>query len=163
MDVKLLRELRDADGCGFVGEMVEAAEEEQILASGQASVEAVVGSGMITETSADGSRLLRSIVTGDACSAAGRQKKSSQDAQERGFAGAVGAEQGQRFAVADFKRDTRKGHGGGLFERLDKGAPTAACGRKGLVKRIDSDGGRKHLETYNLSVLGKQSNNRVRG
>ncbi len=162
-ELKLFRELGDAEARGAIGKVVEAPEEEQILASRKASVEAVVRAGMITEEAADGAGLARGIVTGDARGAAGREEKGGHDAQERGFAGAVGAEQGQRFAVAHFKGDAREGHGGGLLERLHESTPTAARRREGLVERIDGDGGWRHPETYNLSSPRKQSGNRGRG
>jgi len=75
-------------------EVIEAAEEEQVFAPGQAGIEAVVRSGVVAEDAADGARFARSVVAGHGCGAAGWQKKRSQDAQKRGLAGAVGAEEG---------------------------------------------------------------------
>jgi hypothetical protein len=69
-EMKLFRELVDADACSAVREMVEAAEEEQVLAPGQAGVETVVRAGVIAEKAADGGRLVRGMVTGHGGSAA---------------------------------------------------------------------------------------------
>lgn len=157
--VKLFGKLGDAQACRLPGEMVEAAEKEQILAAGEASVEAVVGAGMITEQAPNRARFARGVVARDAGDSAGRQKQGGQNAQKRGFAGPIGADQGQRFAVADFKRDAREGHSCRFFERLHKSAPAAARGRERLVESFDGNGARKHFQIYNLSVHRKQSDN----
>ena len=82
-EVKLFRELVDAEASSAGREMIEAAKEEQVFASGQAGIEAVVGSGMVAEHAADGARFAAGVVAGNVCGAAGGEKKSGDDTQKR--------------------------------------------------------------------------------
>jgi hypothetical protein len=71
-------------------------------------------------------------VTGEAGVAAGGKQKGGKNFQESGFTGAVGAKEGDGFAIVNGERDSRECGDGGLFERLKEGAP-AAAGRREIL------------------------------
>src|SRR5690349_19711399 len=100
--------------------MIEAAEEEEIFAGGQARVKALVGTGVVTERAADGTWSRHGVMAGDGGMAGGGKKKRGEDAEESGFAGAVCAEERDGFAVTQFERDILKSGASGLFKWLEK-------------------------------------------
>src|SRR5882762_8960038 len=124
--LELFGELRDALGRGGARKQIQLAEEEQVFARGKPRVEAVVRARMIAQAAADVARLVDGVVASDARTATGGHKKRCKNAEKRGFAGTVGAEQRQRFSFANFERHSRQRDGRGLFEWLENCAPTAA-------------------------------------
>lgn len=83
--------------------MIKASEKAQVLAPGEASVKARVAAGMVTELAANGARVENCVVARDLCAALGWQNERGENTQQGGFAGAIRAEQGQRFAGAHFE------------------------------------------------------------
>jgi len=145
-EFELPGELRDAIAGGGSGEMIEAAEEEEVFAGGEACVKALVRTGVVTERAADGTGRRDGVVSGDGGMAGGGKKKRGQDAEESGFAGAVCAEQSDGFAVAEFERDIYKSGESGLFKRLEKGTPAGAGRRKEFGEGLKRNRGIGHRE-----------------
>jgi len=149
--------LRDSLVRGGTRKQIQLAKEEQILARGKPCVEAVIRSCVITQAAADVARMLDGVVTRDACVATRGDKKRGDNPEERGLARAVGAEKGQRFSFTNFKRHSGERDGGGLFEWLEKSAPTTARRGERLRKGLDTDRGFGHQELYSLSNVRRQS------
>jgi hypothetical protein len=70
---KLAGQLADALPSRGTGKAVELAEEKEILASGEARIETVIGAGVIAELAADVSRLREGVVASHARAAGGRK------------------------------------------------------------------------------------------
>jgi hypothetical protein len=155
--MELFGEKRDALRGGRAGEMVEAAEEAKIVAARQARIESEVAPCMITELAANCARIEDSIVSGDLRAALRGEKKRGENAKQGGFAGAICAKQCQRFARAQFERDTAEGHHGRFFKRLEKRPPPTARGRKRFLKIFNAYCGFGHNKTYNVSAARRQS------
>ena len=145
-ELELRGELRDAVARGGSREMIEAAEEEEIFAGGEARIKALVGAGVVTERAADGTGRRDRVMSRDDGMAGGGQKKRGEYAEESGFAGAVCAEECDGFTVAEFERDILKSGESGLFEWLEKGAPAGASGRKEFGEGLKRDRGIGHRE-----------------
>src|SRR5437762_8326791 len=145
-EFELRGELRDAIARGRSGEMIEVAEEEEVFASGEARVKALVGAGVITERAANGTGRRDRVMPRDGGVARGGKKKRGEDAKESGFAGAVCAEQRDGFAVAEFERDILKSGESGLLKGLEKSAPAGAGGRKEFGEGLKRDRGIGHRE-----------------
>ena len=145
-EFELRGESRDAIARSGSGEMIEAAEEEEILAGGEARVKALVGTGMVTERAADGAGGRDGVMACDGGMAGGGKKKRGEDTKESGFAGAVCAEEREGFAVTEFERDILKSGESGLFKWLEKGAPAGAGGRKEFGEGLKRDRGIGHRE-----------------
>ncbi|SRR6266849_5877174 len=64
-DFELLREDRDSLRCGGVRKLIQAAEEEQVLTSGESRVKAVVRAGVVAQAAADVARMVNSVVSSD--------------------------------------------------------------------------------------------------
>lgn len=80
----------------------------------------------------------------DLRTALGGKEERGENPEKRGFASAVGAEQGQRFAGPHLERNSRERDNAGLLEGLQKGAPSAARGRKRLLELGDGNRGFGH-------------------
>src|SRR5580704_18924851 len=132
--------------------MVEAAEESQVFAAGEPRVEAEVAAGVVTELPANGTRFENGIVPRDLRVAVRRKKERGENPEERGFAGAVCPEQRQRFSWTYFERHPGEGDDRRPFERLQKGTPAAARGRKRLLEICNVNRGFRHDATYSVSV-----------
>jgi hypothetical protein len=78
--------------------MIESSEEAQILSAGEPGVETEVGPSMITNLTAHRGRVANCIMTRYDNLTGGRKEQGGQDAQQRGFARAIGSEQGNRLA-----------------------------------------------------------------
>jgi hypothetical protein len=137
--------------------MVEAAEEPKIFAARQARVEAEVAARMVTELTANCARIEHSVVSGDLRAALRGKKERGENAQQRGFPCAICAKQGQRFAGAQFERNTSEGRDRGPFKRLKKRPPTATRGWKRFLKIFNANRGFGHNKTYNVSAARRQS------
>ena len=133
------------------GKAIELAEEKEILASGEAGIEAVIGAGVIAELAADVPRMREGVVASDAGAAGGRKEQGGDNTQQRGLACAVGSEEGDGLAFADLQGHVRQRGNACFFKGLEESAPTAARGREGLVERFDGNGRWSHQETYNVS------------
>jgi hypothetical protein len=123
-EFELRSELSDAIAHGGCGKMIEAAEEEEIFASGEARVKALVRAGVVAERTANGARRSDGIMAGDGGGARGGEQERRKNTDERRFAGAVCAEKGDGFADVEFERDALQGGQRWSFERLQKSAPT---------------------------------------
>ena len=110
--------------------MVEASEEAQVFAACQARIEAEVAPCVVTELAANGAGIANSIVARDLCAALRGQKERRKNAEQRGFACAICAEQGESFARPHFERKSGESHDRWFFEWLQKGTPAAARGGK---------------------------------
>jgi hypothetical protein len=117
--MELLREKSDALSCCGFRKMIKATEKAQIFAAGKPSVEADVAAGVIAELASNGARIENGIVPGDLRPAAGGEKQRGENAEERGFARAVCAEQRQRFARTHFEGNSGESNDAGLFEWLE--------------------------------------------
>jgi hypothetical protein len=62
-DFELLREGGDSLGCGAVRKQIQAAEEEQVLTSGEARVKAVVRAGVVAQAAADIALMMNGVVS----------------------------------------------------------------------------------------------------
>ena len=87
------------------GQAIELAEEQEILASGEPWIQAMIGARVIAEVASYGARLGASVVAGHLGVTARGKQKGGDDAQKGGFSGAVGAEQRDGFALANFQGD----------------------------------------------------------
>ena len=117
--MELLREKSDAlRGRGF-RKMIKATEKAQIFVAGKPSVEADVAASVITELPANGAGSENGIVPRDLHAASGREQQRGENAEERGFARAVCAEQRQRFPGTHFERNPGESNNTGLFEWLE--------------------------------------------
>src|SRR6266403_1945697 len=90
-DFELLREGGDSLGCGGVRKLIQAAEEEQVLTSGESRVKAVVRAGVVAQTAADVARLVNGVVSCDTGMACRGHEERGKNSQERGLARPVGA------------------------------------------------------------------------
>ena len=107
---------------------------------------------MITELTANGAWVENGIVPCNLRAALSGQEQRGENAEQRGFAGAIRAEQRECFARTHFERDPREGHDTRLFERLEKGAPAAAGGGKRLFEVRNADRRFVHGEAYSVSM-----------
>ena len=117
--MEMLREKSGALCGGGFRKMIKATEEAQIFTARKPGVEANVATGMIADLAANGARLENGIVPGDLRAAAGGEKQRGENAEERGFARAVCAEQRQRFAGTHFEGKPGESNDAGLFEWLE--------------------------------------------
>ncbi len=154
---KLLGEMSDAMSCGGFRKMVEAAEEAQVLAAGKAGVEADIAAGVITKLAANGGRIENGIVARDLRAAVGGEQQRGENAEERGFARAICAQQRQRFAGTHFEGNPGESDDAGLFEWLEEGTPAAASGWEKLLEGCNVYRGFRHDETYSVSAARRQS------
>jgi hypothetical protein len=145
-EFELRGELGDAIARGGCGETIEAAEEEKIFSCGEARVEALVGTGVVAQRAADGAGRRDSIMTGDGGVTGSGEKERGENAEERGLAGAIRAEEGDGFGVAECEGDILEGGKRGAFERLEKGAPAGARGREEFGEGLERDGAIGHRE-----------------
>jgi len=145
-EFELRGELRDAIARSGSGEMIEAAEEEEVFAGGEASIKALIGTGVVAERAANGTGRRDRIMASDGGVAGGGKKKRGEDAEESGFAGTVCAEERDGFAVTEFERDILKSGESRLFKGLEKGAPAGAGGRKEFGEGLKRDRGIGHRE-----------------
>jgi len=145
-EFELRGELRYAIARDGSGEMIEAAEEEEVFAGGEARVKALVGTGVVTEGATDGTGRRDGVMSRDGGMAGGGKKKRGEDAEKSGFAGAVCAEERDGFAVAEFERDILKSGKSGLSKWLEKGAPAGAGGWKEFGEGLKRDRGIGHRE-----------------
>lgn len=155
--MKLFRETRDAFRGGGVRKMIEAAEEAQILAASKPSVEAEVAACMVTELAANGARVENGVVSRDFRAALGGQEQRGENPQQRGFTGAIRAQQCKRFAGTHFERNSGKGDDARLFEWLQKSPPAAACGGEEFFDGCNANRGLRHDGVYSVSVARRQS------
>jgi hypothetical protein len=128
--MELFREKRDALRSGGIRKVIEAAEEPQIFLAGKPGIEAEVTAGMIAKLATNGARVENGIVPRDLSATLRRKKQCGENTEERGFARAICTKQRQSFAGTHFERHPIQSDYGGLFERLQKGAPSAAGGGK---------------------------------
>jgi len=156
-EMELLYEKIDALRGGGFRKMIKATEEAQIFAASKPGVEADVAAGVIAELAANGARLEHGIVPGDLRAAAGGEKQRGENAEERGFARAVCAEQCQRFARTHFEGKPGESNDAGLFEWLEQGTQAGAGGRKKLLESCNTYRGFRHDETYSVSAARRQS------
>src|SRR2546430_6783466 len=105
-EFELRGELRDAIARGGSGEMIEAAEEEEIFACGEARVKALVGAGVVTERAANSTGRRDRMMSRDGGVAGAGKKKRGGDAEKSGFAGAACAAERDGFAASEVERDT---------------------------------------------------------
>jgi hypothetical protein len=137
--------------------MVKAAKESEVFAAGKSGVEADVAARVIAELAANGARIENGIVAGDLGAAGGGQQQRGENAEERGFTGAIRAKQGQGFAGTQFERNPCQSDDARFFERLEKSSPAAAGGRKKLLESGNAYRGFRHEETYSVSAARRQS------
>ena len=130
LEMKLFRELLDAPSSGRARKLVEAAEKSQILAAGQPRIEAHIAAGVVTELATYRAGIANGIVSSDLSAALGGKNQRGEDPEQSGLAGAIRAEQRQRFAGPHFERNSTESKHGGLFERLQERAPAASRGWK---------------------------------
>jgi len=123
-EFELRREVRQATAGGGCGEMIEAAKEKEVFASGKASVKALVRSRVVAEGTANSAGRSDGVMAGDGGGAGRGEQERRENAEKGGFAGAVCAEQCEGFAGVKFERDALEGGERWLFEWLEKGAPT---------------------------------------
>ena len=139
-------ELSDACGCRGGRHSIEAAEKKEVLASAEARVKAEIAAGVKSEIAAHSGGIARDVVTRDPREAIRRQEESSQDTEQRGFAGAVCAKQSHGFAGRGFQRDAGERRDRGFLKGLEQCAPAAARGRKGFLEGVDENGRLGHGE-----------------
>ena len=154
---KSFRESRDSGVQIRVREVVQTAKETEIFASGETRIETEVRAGVIAEVAADFRGFACGIKTGDNCGAAGGQQQRGQDAEKRGFASAIGAEQSYGLALLDLESDAEQGRSSGRGKRLSKGAPATMNGREPFFERINGDGRVGHSAVYSVSMERIQS------
>ena len=85
------------------GQAIELAEEQEILASGEPWIQAMIGARVIAEVAPDGARLGASVVAGHLGLTARGKQKGGDNAQQGRFSGTVGAKQRDGFALANFQ------------------------------------------------------------
>ena len=139
-----------------IGEMIQTAEETQVFAAREARVEAQVGTRVVAQLAADRSGLADAIESGNHGGAARGQEKCGENAKQRGFSGAVGAEESYRFAWFDPQGNPTKRRGARGGKRLQEGAPATVGEWKEFFQGIDSDRGIGHSRVYNVSGERKQ-------
>src|SRR5262249_31417764 len=113
------------------------------------------GASVIAELSGFRARMSDDVVSRDASFAPSRKEERGNDAEKRGLPRAVRAKQGNGFAFADLQVDVRQRIHRRLLERLQIGAPTAACRRKGFAQRFDRYRGASHHATYSVTGVCK--------
>ena len=156
-DFELLREGGDSLGCGGVRKQIQAAEEEQVLTSGEARVKAVVRAGVVAQAAADIARMVNGVVSTDTGMACRGHEERGKNPQERGLARSVGPEKCERFADADFKGQAGERHDRRFFEWLKECAPTTAGRRKQFSQRFNPDCRFGHRKPYSVSFVRRQS------
>ena len=136
--------------------MVQVTKKPQVFAPCKAGVEALVGTCMVAEMAPDCSRITDGIKSGDKrCSARG-EEQCGENPQQRGFTGAVGAEQGDRFAGFNAQRDPAERRQGRSGKWLQKSAPAAENWGEGFFQRIDGNSVFRHSRVYSVSPERKQ-------
>lgn len=129
-EIKLLRELLNAPAGGRARELIEAAEKAQILSTGEPRVKTHIAAGVIAELTSYRAGIANGIVSSDLGATFGGKNQRGEDPEQSGLAGAIRAEQRQRFPGPHFERNPTESKHGGLFERLQERAPAASRGRK---------------------------------
>jgi hypothetical protein len=145
-EFELRGELRDAITRRGYGDVIEAAEEEEIFAGGEARIEALVGAGVIAERAAYCAGRRDGVMPGNGGAARGREEERGENTEERGFAGTVRAEKGDGFAGAEFEGYILHGGERGAFEWLEKCAQAGTRGRKEFGEGLERDGAIGHRE-----------------
>jgi hypothetical protein len=158
--VKSVRKLVGAIVRFAMRELVQLAEEAEILPGGEARIEALVASRVEAQLAANRAWVFGSVVAGDDGLSTGGQQESGEDAKECGLAGAVGAEQSDGFPLFDFERNATDGGASGAFERLQERANAGARRRVILFDGFEDNGGGRrgwrHRVFYNVSGAAKQ-------
>ncbi len=134
--------------------MLEPAKEKQVFAPGEPRIETAVASGVAAENAAHLARPARNIEPGDARVAARGQEERCENAEERGLARAVRAENGHGFAFLDFEAHSIECDGRGRLEGLEESPPAAPGSREEFLERFDGDRGAGHSRTYIASRRG---------
>ena len=139
-----------------IGKVVQSSKERQVLPAGEPRIESQIASGVVADLPAHSGRVADRVASGNLGAAARRDEQRSEDSQERGFAGAVGTQQGHSFALLRFERDSTKRGGGRPTKRLQIRVPAAKRGRKPFLKGIQNNGGIGHSGVYSVSATRKQ-------
>jgi len=147
----------DAAGAEFIGKVVQAAKELQILAAGEPRIEAEIASRVVADLPSHGCWFTRGIVPGQRSSAACRQQKRAQDTKQGCFSGAIGTEQSDRLSLFYFQRDAAQRGRCRRGKRLKKTTPAAERGRKPFLQGIHDDRGVRHSRLYSVSRNRRQS------
>lgn len=79
----------------------------------------------MAEMPTDGGRVAHGVVAGEERRTASRNQKGGKDAKKGSLSGAVGAEESDRLALRNFKRNSPEGGTSGSGEGLKEGAPAA--------------------------------------
>ena len=95
----------DAAGAEFIGEVVQAAKELQILAAGEPRIEAEIASCVVPDLASHGCWFARGVVPGQRSGATRWQEQRGQNAKQRRFAGSIGTEQSDRLSLFYFQGD----------------------------------------------------------
>src|SRR5882672_4655090 len=156
-DFELFREEGDSLRGSGVRKLIQAAEEEQVLTSGEARVKTVVRAGVEAQAAADVTRMVNGVVSCDTGTACCGHEERGKNTQERGLASPVGPEKRERFAHADIEGQTGQRDNCRFFEWLEKSAPTTAGRGKRLFKRFNRDRRFSHWQPYSVSSVRRQS------
>lgn len=103
VELELVGEGGDAARGLLVREAVQASKEEEIFATGEARVETEVAASVISQRAADATRIAVRVKTSERCGARSWQQERSENAKKCGLACAVRTEEGDGFALRDFK------------------------------------------------------------
>jgi len=136
--------------------MIEPPKKAEILEPGESRIETKVGTSVVAELPADRGGFAHRIESRNTRDAATWKKKSGQDAQERGFSGAVCSKECHGFALLDLQGNAAKRGHRRRGERLNKGTPAAVGGRKRFFEKVGGDGRFGHYRGYSVSVARKQ-------
>src|SRR4029077_18683206 len=85
-DFELFREQGDSLGCSGVRKLIQAAEEEQVLTSGEARVKTMVRAGVVAQAAAYVARMVNGVVSCDTGTACCGHEERGKNTQECGLA-----------------------------------------------------------------------------
>jgi len=136
--------------------MIKPAKKAEILTSRESRIKTKVRAGVVAELPADRGGFAHRIESRNTRDAATWKKKSGQDAQERGFSGAIRSEQRHGFTLLDLQGNAAKRGHRRCDEGLNKGAPAGEGGGKRFFERVGGDGRFEHYRGYSVSLARKQ-------
>jgi hypothetical protein len=135
--------------------IAELGEELQILERRQAGIKTGLRSAVESQGVADTIRLVDNVPAIHFRMATGGQQKRGQDSQKRGFAGAVGSDDGERFAGRNLESDRSESSVGGASEGSEERPPAGLGRRKKFFDQLDADSiGSHDAQLYRNSAGG---------
>jgi len=134
----------DAGGRLRSGKIIHRSEEGEIGAGREAAVEALVAAGVVSQLLTGASAFALHVEAAKHGAATRGADQSGEDSKESGFSGAIGADEGNRFAALDAKGQASEGALSGAGDRKEKRTPTGKRRREEFLDVFDLDSRNGH-------------------